>query len=281
MTERAIPSAAPDVLIKGTVLSSAFGVVVAGGNATLVERLAARLKVDGTEQPLALADGDAHPVSAGQDGTGVLRAPVFIVLGDGDSGPPELVRGGRAVAALSVGEMIADPSLVLKKHREFEEVLSDFRVLLVAGGEDALDSVVGWLQARGANGERCDGTDSGVHLPATVEPALRELQEVADRVYGRLEPERAVAWTLEELGELAQAMRRASSSRHLEEELGQLFAWVLCLANINGVDLGRAIAGSIGDEVERQMAKYGELRPYGGGRRSAPAGAAEGPLPPR
>jgi NTP pyrophosphatase (non-canonical NTP hydrolase) len=114
-----------------------------------------------------------------------------------------------------------------------------------------------------------------------VGPALRELQEFADQVYGRLEPERAVAWTLEELGELAQAMRRSSSSPHLEEELGQLFAWVLCLANINGVDLGSAITDSIDDEVERQVAKYGELRPYGGGRRAATAGVAEGRAPPR
>lgn len=263
--------------IKGTVLPSPLGVVVAGGNATAVERLAARLGVEGAERLLVLTEGDAHLVSAGR-GTAVFPSPVFVVLVDENPGALELVRGGRAIAALSAGDMFADSSLALRKHRELEEVLSAFRVLLVAGGEEALDKVVGWLRARGTEG---DGTDSRVRLPAAVEPGLEKLQEVADQVYGRLEPERAIAWTLEELGELAQAMRRSSSRRHLEEELGQLFAWILCLANINDVDLGRAITGAIDDEVERQMAKYGELRPYGGVRRPASTGSAEGPTPPR
>jgi NTP pyrophosphatase (non-canonical NTP hydrolase) len=48
----------------------------------------------------------------------------------------------------------------------------------------------------------------------------------------------------------------------LEEELGQLTAWMLCLANILGVDLASAVESAIQEEIERQLAKYGKLTPY-------------------
>jgi MazG-like nucleotide pyrophosphohydrolase family protein len=59
---------------------------------------------------------------------------------------------------------------------------------------------------------------------------MRSLQESALGIYGRLEPDRALVWTTEELGELAQAVRRAEGPARMEEELGQLRAWMLCLA---------------------------------------------------
>lgn len=91
---------------------------------------------------------------------------------------------------------------------------------------------------------------------------LRELQAVADGVYGRLEPERAITWTVEELGELAQAIRRREPPARIAEELGQVFAWMLCLANICETDLANAAAQSLRHEVMRQARKYGALRPY-------------------
>jgi NTP pyrophosphatase (non-canonical NTP hydrolase) len=93
-------------------------------------------------------------------------------------------------------------------------------------------------------------------------PSLTSLQTAALGVYGRLEPDRALVWTLEELGELAQAVRRAEGPGRLEEELGQLTAWMLCLANILGVDLAAAARSAIEEEIERQLRKYGKLRPY-------------------
>jgi NTP pyrophosphatase (non-canonical NTP hydrolase) len=59
-------------------------------------------------------------------------------------------------------------------------------------------------------------------------------------------------WTLEELGELAQAIRRAESDPRILEELGQLFSWDLCLANITDVDLATAAGRSLRQEVRRQ-----------------------------
>ncbi|MFI5937777.1 hypothetical protein [Actinoplanes sp. NPDC051494] len=54
--------------------------------------------------------------------------------------------------------------------------------------------------------------------PAATDAAeLRDLQDTCRDLYGRLEPERALAWALEELGELAQAMRRAESTTRIED----------------------------------------------------------------
>lgn len=93
-------------------------------------------------------------------------------------------------------------------------------------------------------------------------PSLASLQGSALSIYGRLEPERALMWTLEELGELAQAVRRGEGRARIEEELGQLTAWMLCLANILGVDLADAVQSAIREEMERQLVKYGRLVPY-------------------
>ncbi|MFF9018221.1 MazG nucleotide pyrophosphohydrolase domain-containing protein [Streptomyces sp. NPDC014870] len=96
----------------------------------------------------------------------------------------------------------------------------------------------------------------------TALDSLRELQHHAHHLYGRLEPERALSWFLEELGELAQAMRRAEPSVRLEEELGQVAAWCLCMANIARVDLGDSLSRAMHEEHGRQLRKYGALRPY-------------------
>jgi NTP pyrophosphatase (non-canonical NTP hydrolase) len=93
-------------------------------------------------------------------------------------------------------------------------------------------------------------------------PSLASLQSAALGVYGRLESDRALVWTIEELGELAQAVRRSEGAARLEEELGQLTAWMLCLANILGVDLAAAVRSAIEEEMQRQLGKYGQLKPY-------------------
>ncbi len=91
---------------------------------------------------------------------------------------------------------------------------------------------------------------------------LVNIQAIAATLYGRLEIERALNWTLEELGELAQAVRRDDEQLHLEEELGQLTAWMFCLANILDLDLAAAAHRAFAAEAERQVSKYGHLQPY-------------------
>jgi NTP pyrophosphatase (non-canonical NTP hydrolase) len=74
---------------------------------------------------------------------------------------------------------------------------------------------------------------------------LADLQDVIERTYGERDRARGVAatvaWLTEELGELAQAVRKGSHEERVHE-FGDVIAWVATLANQQGVDLGEAIA---------------------------------------
>lgn len=73
---------------------------------------------------------------------------------------------------------------------------------------------------------------------------LRELQDVIERTFGSRDRERgipaSVAWLAEEVGELAQAVRKGTHEQRLHE-FGDVVAWVATLANQVGVDLTEAI----------------------------------------
>jgi NTP pyrophosphatase (non-canonical NTP hydrolase) len=73
---------------------------------------------------------------------------------------------------------------------------------------------------------------------------LRELQDVIERTFGSRDRERgvpaSVAWLAEEIGELAQAVRKGTHEQRLHE-FGDVVAWVATLANQVGIDLTEAI----------------------------------------
>jgi len=73
---------------------------------------------------------------------------------------------------------------------------------------------------------------------------LGELQRLMDATYGAQDRERGVpatiAWLTEELGELAQAVRKGSHEQRLHE-FADVLAWVASLANQVGVDLDEAV----------------------------------------
>ena len=48
-------------------------------------------------------------------------------------------------------------------------------------------------------------------------------------------------WFAEEVGELASALAGKSDKQNLEEEFADVLAWLCTLANINGIDLEKAI----------------------------------------
>ena len=74
---------------------------------------------------------------------------------------------------------------------------------------------------------------------------LAQLQTVIQRTYGDRDRARGVpatvAWLTEELGELAQAVRKGSVDQQVHE-FGDVLAWVASLANQMGIDLDQAIA---------------------------------------
>jgi NTP pyrophosphatase (non-canonical NTP hydrolase) len=85
------------------------------------------------------------------------------------------------------------------------------------------------------------------------EQTIRGFQQfIRDRYYAR-DHERGTSgtfmWFVEEVGELASAL--AGSDRHeKEEEFADVLAWLCTLANINDVDLEKAIGKYVGGDVQ-------------------------------
>jgi NTP pyrophosphatase (non-canonical NTP hydrolase) len=73
---------------------------------------------------------------------------------------------------------------------------------------------------------------------------LGELQHVIERTFGERDAARGVpatvAWLAEEIGELAQAVRKGSVAQQ-EHEFGDVLAWVASLANQMDIDLASTI----------------------------------------
>ena len=76
------------------------------------------------------------------------------------------------------------------------------------------------------------------------------MQELMDRLYGEQDRARGVpatvAWLCEELGELAQAVRKGTPEQQLHE-LGDVLAWLASLANQLGLSLTEAMARYVED----------------------------------
>ncbi len=195
---------------------------------------------------------DSWPIRVSDGLVGEGAAIAAIVIETSDGGPPRLIPKKLATVALE---------LIVAREREGD-------VLGVAGrlvetndrlaALVALTPVYGSARHRVADvvGAATDGFPPGLVI------ALREMQAVATATFGRLEWDRAIAWFLEEVGELAQAYRQDHGAARLHEELGQVFTWILCLANICGVDVADAASGALAQEVARQRQKYGAPHPY-------------------
>ena len=87
-----------------------------------------------------------------------------------------------------------------------------------------------------------------------TEPApsmdLATLQALMDRLYGPADTERGipatVAWLCEELGELAQAVRKGTREQQLHE-FGDVLAWLASLANQLDLSLDDAMQRYVDD----------------------------------
>lgn len=78
---------------------------------------------------------------------------------------------------------------------------------------------------------------------------LAELQQLIDKMYSDKDRERGTdatfLWLMEEIGELASALREGTP----EEQAGEfadVIAWLVTLANVNNVDLTRALEAKYG-----------------------------------
>ncbi|CAB4995017.1 unannotated protein [freshwater metagenome] len=72
---------------------------------------------------------------------------------------------------------------------------------------------------------------------------ISAFQELMQELYGQADQERGipatVAWLCEEVGELAQAVRKGTPEQQLHE-FGDVIAWVASLANQMGLSLAEA-----------------------------------------
>jgi len=72
---------------------------------------------------------------------------------------------------------------------------------------------------------------------------IREAQEIIRKTYYERDKSRGLfstfTWFVEEVGELAEALLK-SDYKALNEEIADVFAWLLSIANLVGVDLDDA-----------------------------------------
>lgn len=73
---------------------------------------------------------------------------------------------------------------------------------------------------------------------------IKEFQNWIERRYGQRDRQRGTSatfmWFIEEVGELATALS-GDDFANKEEEFADVFAWMCTLANINGVDISKAV----------------------------------------
>jgi NTP pyrophosphatase (non-canonical NTP hydrolase) len=79
---------------------------------------------------------------------------------------------------------------------------------------------------------------------------LPELQKLILDTFGAKDGRRGIAgtfmWFMEEVGELAEALRGERSKEHIAKEFADVLAWLATLANIAGVDLEEAVRAKYG-----------------------------------
>ncbi len=73
---------------------------------------------------------------------------------------------------------------------------------------------------------------------------ISEFQQLIDRMYSDKDRRRGAAktflWFAEEVGELASAIAK-KDKKNKEEEFADVLAWLVTLANVEGVDLEQAV----------------------------------------
>lgn len=91
-------------------------------------------------------------------------------------------------------------------------------------------------------------------MPAPQDITVRQFQQLIRDRYYRTDAERGTPgtfmWLIEEVGELATALQDCAPGRtpsakdreNLEEEFADVLAWLMTIANINGVDMTRALS---------------------------------------
>jgi NTP pyrophosphatase (non-canonical NTP hydrolase) len=80
---------------------------------------------------------------------------------------------------------------------------------------------------------------------------IRDFQELIEKMYSAKDRARGVPgtfiWFIEEVGELASALGDDIEQEEKAKEFADVFAWLVTLANVVGVDLDAAVRAKYGD----------------------------------
>ena len=79
-----------------------------------------------------------------------------------------------------------------------------------------------------------------------AQEAIRRSYLARDRARGLYA---TFAWFIEEVGELAEALLGKRGEKGLEEELADVLAWLLSIANLVGVDVEEAFKSKYGNDL--------------------------------
>lgn len=83
----------------------------------------------------------------------------------------------------------------------------------------------------------------------TGDVSFQEFQQLIRTMYYEKDVSRGVEatflWLMEEVGELASALRN-DDRQNLAEEFADVFAWLVTIANVSGIDLADAISKKYG-----------------------------------
>jgi len=86
-------------------------------------------------------------------------------------------------------------------------------------------------------------------MPANPEFSLSDLQKLIREMYSSKDEARGIdgtfMWLMEEVGELAAALREGTKEE-LELEFADVLAWLATIANVAGVDLTAAVIKKYG-----------------------------------
>ena len=90
--------------------------------------------------------------------------------------------------------------------------------------------------------------------------SLESLQSLVQQVYGKYERDQALLWLMEEVGELAAAVRKRLPQEQVRGELADVCAWALCLVIILDEDISSVVRHALLKEGDRQIRVYGKLK---------------------
>lgn len=90
--------------------------------------------------------------------------------------------------------------------------------------------------------------------------AIDMVQKDALNIYGRYDLDKSLVWMAEEFGEVIKAVHKGEGPEAIEEELGDLLAWILCIANITRTSIETALQMTFSKELSRQLKTYQKLK---------------------